>query len=176
MTSLKRADTPGPPTLARPREGARGLFNPPSNERVKLPRVTCRSKWKGKKCQLRSHHSGAVGWHLPPPRAPGPAGSPALPSERAHTPPTALPKLFSIPGDSGCQTRSAAAAAAAAPDSLRQSCRCDLPPAPCAPARAGLRARLERFGGGAICRRSPLKRQAPAPRGQVPSPQLPGLH
>lgn len=31
-------------------------------------------------------------------------------------------------------------------------------------------------GGAAICRLSPIKRQAPAPRGQVPSPQLPGLH
>lgn len=57
----------------------------PSIERVKLPRGTCRSKWKGKKCQLCSHHSGAVGWHLPPPGAPCPACSPALPSERART-------------------------------------------------------------------------------------------
>lgn len=74
-----------PPSLARPHGGARDASNLPSSERVKLPLRTCRSKWKGKKCQLCSHHSGAVGWHLPPPRAPRPAGSPALPSERART-------------------------------------------------------------------------------------------
>lgn len=86
----------------------------------------------------------------PPARRTPPGLLPRPPlGARAHTPPTVLPKLFSIPGDSGCQTRSAAAAAAA-PDSLRQSCRCDLPPAPCALACAGLRARLERleWGGG----------------------------
>lgn len=85
----------------------------------------------------------------PPPARRTPPGLLPRPllGARAHTPPTALPKLFSIPGDSGCQTRSAAAAAAA-PDSLRQSCRCDLPPAPCALACAGLRARLEILGGG----------------------------
>lgn len=86
MTSLKRAYTPGPPTPARPQEGARGISNRPSSERVKLPRGTCRSKWKGKKCQLCSHHSGAVGWHLPPaPRTP-PRRLPRPPlGARAHT-------------------------------------------------------------------------------------------
>lgn len=85
----------------------------------------------------------------PPPAPRTPPGLLPRPplGTRAHTPPTALPKLFSIPGDSGCQTRSAAAAAAV-PDSLRQSCRCDLPPAPRAPARAGLSARLREMEGG----------------------------
>lgn len=109
-----------------------------------------------------------------------PAPPPSPRSARTHTPPTALPKLFSIPGDSGCQTRSAAAAAAA-PDSLRQSCRCDLPPAPCALACAGLCARLERWrgwgdgGGDAICRSSPHPRGGPQlPGARSPVPSFPG--
>lgn len=81
--SQKRVHT-WPLTRACPYEGSRCASTSPSSERVKLPRGTCRSKWKGKKCQLCSHHSGAVGWHLPPPGAPRPAGSPALPSECAH--------------------------------------------------------------------------------------------
>ncbi|XP_037656851.1 splicing factor, proline- and glutamine-rich-like [Choloepus didactylus] len=90
----------------------------------------------------------------PPPAPRTPPGQLSRPplGARAHTPPTALPKLFSIPGDSGCQTRSAAATAAA-PDSLRQSCRCDLPPAPGAPTSSSLRAPREMGGGQYIVHR-----------------------
>lgn len=163
------------PALHRPREGACTASRAPSSDRVKLPHGTCRSKWKGKKCQLRSHHSGAVGWHLPPAPHTPPGLLPRPPlGTRAHTPPTALPKLFSIPGDSGCQTRSAAAAV---PDSLRQSCRCDLPPAPCAPARTGLSARLGEMEGGQFVGAFPLPTKGgpcPPPGARSPVSSSPG--
>lgn len=155
--------------MARPHEGARGASNPPSSERVNLPRGTCRSKWKGKKCQLCSHHSGAVGWHLPPPRAPRPACSPALPSERAriHLPPL-CPNYFrsrETPDARRAPRRRRrrlrlihCAKAADATSRLRP-----VPRPACAPGETG---------GVAICRRYPPTQEAgPGPLG--PGPQSP---
>lgn len=179
MTSLKRAYTPGPPTLARPQEGARGISHRPSSERVKLPRGTCRSKWKGKKCQLCSHHSGAVGWHLPPaPRTP-PRRLPRPPlGARAHTHlPPLCPNYFRsretpdarrAPQRRRRRRRPRLIHCAKAADATSR-----LRPVP-RPAPGCVRAWRD-GGGAAICRRSPLKRRAPVPRGRVPSPQLPGL-